>query len=240
MFKVNNNFLLLSLLLSALSIKSTNPLCCAYLLAIMLCVCCVLLNGWSGGMGTEFRHIRQINDTPQLDRRQSTSRHYATQYTRIPCVDVEFEFFSFPSSSSTIPSQMRVWCARIRIPHAYIFVERVRCVYIHNSHKHLRSTIKSYRTNWKMLAHKLVLLLYRELMTVFWMCASRIVVHRLLTKDPSKLRNACVYVRVHVFALREWRQRISSVRNIFIRCVSFRVSAMNGASLVYSIAFVFV
>lgn len=129
-------------------------------------------------------HIRQINDT------------WAT-HEHAQCVKVKFElfFFFFPSSfPTTSRAWMHVWCMRV---YRCIYCDAVRCAYIsiwclHNSHKHLRSTIKSYRTNWKMLAHKLVLLLHRELMTVFGMYAPRIAVCRAtLTNDPVKYQSAC-------------------------------------------------
>lgn len=69
-------------------------------------------------------------------------------------------------------------------------------MYIRNSHKHLRSTIKSYRTNWKMLAHKLMVLLHRELIAARIECVRHALSYIvLLTRNPSKNTES---VRAHV------------------------------------------
>lgn len=126
-----------------------------------------------------------------------------------------------------------VWYGRI---FANIFCASLARMYIRNSHKHLRSTIKSYRTNWKMLAHKLMLLLHRELIAVRIECVRHALSYIvLLTRNPSKTQNA--YAHVH-----EWRRRrrrrlrrqwMPSVGDIFIRCVFFAFPLSYGKSFGY-------
>lgn len=151
----------------------------------------------------------------------------------MPCVEAKFEKFFLLIVSVGKHACVCVWYGRI---FANIFCASLARMYIRNSHKHLRSTIKSYRTNWKMLAHKLMLLLHRELIAVRIECVRHALSYIvLLTRNPSKTQNA--YAHVHEWQRRRRRrlrrQWMPSVGDNFIRCVFFAFPLSYGKSFGY-------
>lgn len=174
------------------------------------------------------------------DRRQSTSRHYATPYSLTHTVRTSWIwiFFCFPSSSPTIPSQMRVWCTRISVPHAHIFRSLCVCVaYIFTMHINIYDRLlkvierieKCWPINWCFY--------YTGSLWPSFECArlalSYIVCWRRTHPNYGMRVCVCECVRARVCCSRMTTAHFFFLSGISLfECVSFRVSAMNGASVI--------